>query len=83
MDTRHTLESGYEIADAILNQYGFYKGVDKDRLMDMIWILDDLAQLTDDKWINKALGLVIRRYEERYQGDADREFLYRFAHYLE
>ena len=83
MDTRHIIESGYEIADAILSQYGFYKGVDKGRLMDMIWILDDLAQLTDDKWINNALGLVIRRYEEQYQGDADREFLYRFAHYLE
>ena len=83
MDTRHNFESGYQVAEAILNQYGFCKGVDKDGLLDMLWILDELEGLTHDKWIRKALEAVARDYEERFQGSTDREFLYRFARYLE
>lgn len=75
---------GYEISEAVLEHYGFYKGADKDRLLDMAEILEDLYEVSgNDRWVRKSLKGVVRKYYEEYEGKSDREFLQRFEDYLE
>ena len=77
------MEYGYEIAEAVLEQYDFYKGASKDRMLDILYILADLENHVHDKWVRNALGRVAEDYVGRFEGESDPEFLYRFADYLE
>lgn len=60
------MDYGYEVSEAILWQYGYYKGADKDRLLDMAEILKELYEISSgDKWIKDALVRVVNEYEGR------------------
>lgn len=48
------MDYGYQIAEAILNQYGIYKNPTHENVMDAAVILKELTNVTDDKWIHRA-----------------------------
>lgn len=80
---KRKIECGYELAEAILNQYDYFKGADKDRMLSALAILIELDSIVQDQWISRAIEEVKGRYEELYQDRSDQELLYRYVPDLE
>ena len=56
------IEYGYELADAVMEQYGIYNGAGKDRGLDAYAILIEQYHLTHDPWIADAAHYLEVKY---------------------
>ncbi len=57
------MDTGYQIAEAILWRYNAYKQPSREEVEDAAYCLYELTQVTDDKWIRKAFDWIVSEYD--------------------
>lgn len=53
---------GYQIAEAIEDQYHLWNGANKDEAVDALAILIELNDLSNDKWIQRLINNIKTEY---------------------